>query len=100
MVDVESDGPIPGDYSMICFGAIIVEPSLEQTFYGQLRPISEKWIPEALGISGFTREETLRFKDPKGVMERFADWLAESGKQNIPITRLMMQGATPRLYYK
>ena len=32
MVDVESDGPIPGDYSMICFGAIIVEPSLEQTF--------------------------------------------------------------------
>ena len=25
MVDIESDGPIPGDYSMICFGAVIVE---------------------------------------------------------------------------
>jgi len=24
MVDIESDGPIPGDYSMICFGAVIV----------------------------------------------------------------------------
>lgn len=35
MVDVESDGPIPGDYSMVCFGAIIVEPTLEKTFYGQ-----------------------------------------------------------------
>lgn len=48
MVDVEADGPIPGDYSMICFGAIVVEPSLDRTFYGRLRPISEKWIPEAL----------------------------------------------------
>jgi hypothetical protein len=24
MVDAESDGPIPGDYSMICFGAVVV----------------------------------------------------------------------------
>ena len=55
MVDIESDGPIPGDYSMICIGAVIVEPSLEKRFYGQLRPISEKWIPEALAVSGFSR---------------------------------------------
>ena len=26
MVDIESDGPIPGDFSMICFGAVVVEP--------------------------------------------------------------------------
>jgi hypothetical protein len=25
IVDVESDGPIPGDYSMICFGAVVVQ---------------------------------------------------------------------------
>ena len=31
MMDIEADGPIPGDYSMICFGAVIVEPSLSQT---------------------------------------------------------------------
>jgi len=31
MVDIEADGPIPGDYSMVCFGAIVVEPSLERT---------------------------------------------------------------------
>lgn len=76
MVDIESDGPIPGDYSMICFGAIVVEPTLEKTFYGQLKPISDKWAPEALAISGFTREETLRFDDPKMVMEQFAVWIA------------------------
>jgi len=71
MVDVEADGPIPGDYSMVCFGAIVVEPSLDRTFYGQLQPISEKWIPEALRVSGFTREETLGFDDPKSVMQQF-----------------------------
>ncbi len=75
MVDVEADGPIPGDYSMICFGAIVVEPMLGQTFYGKLKPISEKWIPEALQISGFSREETSSFDDPRGVMAAFASWI-------------------------
>lgn len=77
MVDVESDGPIPGDYSMVCFGAVIVEPGLSRTFYGQLRPISEKYVPEALAVSGFTRERTLGFPAPQLVMEDFARWLGE-----------------------
>ena len=38
---IEADGPIPGDYSMACFGAIVVEPSLDRTFYGRLKPISD-----------------------------------------------------------
>ena len=77
MVDIEADGPIPGDYSMVCFGAVIVEPGLARSFYGKLRPISEQWIPEALKVSGFSREETLEFDDPGEVMERFAAWLAD-----------------------
>ena len=52
MVDIEADGPIPGDYSMICFGAVVVEPSLSKTFYGRLAPISERWVPVALTVSG------------------------------------------------
>ena len=72
MVDVESDGPIPGDYSMICIGAVLVREGLDQTFYGRLRPISDEWIPDALTISGFTREETLAFEEPAVVMARFA----------------------------
>lgn len=75
MVDIESDGPIPGDYSMICFGAVIVEPELKRTFYGRLKPISDKFIPEALAVSGFAREETLAFDEPKAVMEAFRDWV-------------------------
>lgn len=75
MVDVEADGPIPGDYSMISLGAVIVEPSLNRTFYGQLQPISDKFIPEALAVSGQTREECLTFEAPGQVMERFRSWL-------------------------
>ena len=77
MLDIESDGPIPGDYSMVSFGAVVVEEGLDRTFYGQLRPISDQFIPEALAVSGFSREEVMAFPEPKGVMESFRDWLAE-----------------------
>jgi hypothetical protein len=80
MVDVEADGPIPGDYSMVCFGAVLVKEGLDKTFYGRLRPVSETWIPDALAVSGFSREETLAFDDPKAVMEGFARWLKENVK--------------------
>lgn len=80
MVDIESDGPIPGDYSMICFGAVLVQEGLDKTFYGQLKPISDKYIPEALAVSGYTREQTLAFDDPKTVMESFAAWLKANVK--------------------
>ncbi len=52
MVDIEADGPIPGDYSMVCFGAVIVQPQLNRTFYSRLKPISDRFIPEALAVSG------------------------------------------------
>jgi len=76
MVDIESDGPIPGDYSMVCFGAVVVEPSLSQTFYGQLHPISERWIPEALAVSGFSREDVESFAEPLSVMQEFDAWIS------------------------
>lgn len=80
MVDIEADGPIPGDYSMVSFGAVIVEPDLHRTFYGQLKPISERWIPQALAVSRHSREETLTFEEPAVVMQRFADWLKREVK--------------------
>lgn len=75
MVDIESDGPIPGDYSMVCLGAVVVEPGLKRTFYGQFRPISDAYIPEALAVSGFTREQTLAFPEADAETRRFHDWL-------------------------
>lgn len=80
MVDVETDGPVPGDYSMICFGAVLVEEGLGKTFYGRLKPISEKYIPEALAVSGFSREECMGFEDPAKVMGDFAAWVKDTCK--------------------
>lgn len=78
VVDVEADGEIPHKYSMVCFGAVVVEPSLSKTFYGKTKPISDNWIPEALAVSGFTRGQHLAFAEPKAVMESFAGWLAKN----------------------
>lgn len=75
MIDVEADGPIPGDYSMISFGAVIVDDKLDKTFHGKLKPISGNWIPEALKVSGLSREEVLHFEDPKEVMTNFNNWI-------------------------
>ena len=86
MVDIEADGPIPGDFSMISLGAIVVEPALDRTFSSRLRPISEEWVPEALAVSGHTREATLGFAEPRAEMLRFRDWLASLKKQAIFIS--------------
>jgi hypothetical protein len=78
VVDVEADGDIPYKYSMVCFGAVIVEPTLSKTFYGQTKPISDIWKPDALAISGFSRDEHLGFNDPKTVMLDFYNWIKEN----------------------
>lgn len=80
VVDIESDGPIPGDFSMVCFGAVLVEEGLERSFYGKLKPISEKYVPEALAVSGFTREDTLNFDSPQQVMLDFEQWIKQNSK--------------------
>lgn len=80
VVDVEADGPVPGIYSMVSFGAVIVEPSLSKTFYGEVKPITNSWIPEALAISGFSREQHLEFEDPMPVIQRFDRWIKENSK--------------------
>lgn len=75
IVDVESDGPIPNKYSMVCFGAIIVEPSLSKTFYAKTKPVSDLYIPESLAISGFSREEHELFDNPLIAMQRFKEFI-------------------------
>lgn len=82
-IDIEADGPCPGEYSMIAFGACLVEnPNIGCHFV--LKPISNKWVSKALQISGFTREECEKFNDPEVVMTTFAEWLKLNCK-NQPI---------------
>ena len=79
-VDIEADGPVPGLYSMISFGAVLVEPDLNKTFYAEIKPISDRWVPEALAVSGFTREQTLEFVEPLTAMTRFEEWITQNTK--------------------
>ena len=76
-VDVESDAQSPAVGSMVSFGAVKVsDPTV--TFYGKVKPISLDFSPEALAISGFSREEHEGFDDPMEVMQAFNVWLGEN----------------------
>lgn len=82
MVDVEADGPIPGDYSMVSFGAIVVDDKLDKTFYSDLlTPISVRYDLAALSVSGNSRDYLeLWGADPRPRMAAFEDWL----KSHVP----------------
>jgi hypothetical protein len=84
-IDVEADGPCPGLHSMVSFGAVIVENGLQRSFYAELKPISDIYVPEALAISGFTREETMKFPDPRDAMQNFEIWLQKEIPGKRPI---------------
>lgn len=94
--DVETDGPIPGPYSMISLGMAVIGRydgvSLErhdptaQTFYRELRPISDDFDPEALAVSGLDREVLLREgEDPRSAMSAAHAWVKSVGGKDRPI---------------
>lgn len=59
---------------MVSF-ALVNAANLEQSFYAELHPITDVWVPEALAVSGFSREQTLKFEAPASVMNRLDSWL-------------------------
>jgi len=86
MVDVEADGPIPGDYSMTEVGVVRVDAGLGCTFHGKLRPLpGAKWDPNALAVVGYTHEHSQTFNDPCTVMAQLKTWLQENNQGNRPM---------------
>jgi hypothetical protein len=95
-VDIESDGPIPGPYSLNSLGAFAAgsrdqEGNIERyslddeskKFYAELKPISDKFIPEAAAVAGLDRDKLiLEGEDPSVAMTRFATWLEQIKKDN------------------
>lgn len=79
-VDVESDGPLDGNHSMVCFGAVVVDENLDKIFYGQTAPICNNYDPGALAISGFSRKDHEKFDNPLDVMHVFHDWVIAQGR--------------------
>lgn len=82
IVDIEADGPIPGDYSMVEIGAVKLTASLQQTFYVDIKPMSEIYLPSALESIGMTRAQTMEFThQPEEAMHLFRDWINENNKE-------------------
>jgi len=76
-VDIETSGPVPGDYSMLSLGASVVDND-EKTFYAQFRPLNDNSVPEALAVTGFSLEALRRDGvEPAVAMANFASWLAQ-----------------------
>ncbi|MFE7633708.1 3'-5' exonuclease [Kitasatospora sp. NPDC001119] len=85
-VDVEADGPIPGPYSMVSFGAVVAgwhdgegfrrAGAGGAGFYRELRPISAEYVPEALAVSGLDRAALeADGADPAAAMREFGRWV-------------------------
>jgi len=84
-VDIEADGPIPGDHSMISLGAVVIGKR-DLTFYRELRPISERFVPEALAVSGLDRDKLCKEgADPEVGMREFASFLKDASPGGRPV---------------
>ena len=86
-VDTEVDGHVPGPYSMVSIGACaaairdvdatveILDPD-EQTFYAELKPISDTYLEKALRATRLERAQLERDGRPPGAaMAQFATWV-------------------------
>jgi len=94
--DIETDGPIPGPYSMLSFGIAVagifdgerflrVDPT-ERTFYQELKPISDNYDAETAAVSGLDRQRLLvEGTDPGTAMDLAADWIRDCADGGSPV---------------
>lgn len=74
-VDVETAGPIPGQYAMLSIGACLVFDTAT-TFYIELKPDRPEVDPDALAISGLDMDMLQQNGvEPAEAMRAFGDWI-------------------------
>lgn len=89
--DVETDGPIPGPFSILSFALVYAgrfdgvrfeRPSQRPlAFYRELKPISESYQEEALRVNGLDRDQLVRTGDaPEQAMTEASAWVREVSK--------------------
>jgi hypothetical protein len=94
--DVETDGPIPGEFSMLSFamvyagrfdGQAFERPrDYTTTFEANLRPISSRFQREALEVNGLDRERLQREgQEPAAAMAAAAEWLRQHTHGGTPV---------------
>ena len=73
-VDVETAGPIPGEYSLLSIGACDVDDDFK-SFSIEFKPINTNADPKALEVTGLSLEDLAkRGEAPAAAMAAFAAW--------------------------
>jgi DNA polymerase III epsilon subunit-like protein len=84
-VDVETSGPIPGEFSMLSLGACLVHDD-QQSFSCLFKPLNDRADPEALAVTGLSLSELDRSgQKPDIAMKAFARWIKEVADSGDPI---------------
>lgn len=93
--DVETDGPIPGPFSVLSFALVFAgtfdgqrftRSDLKETFYRELRPISEHYEPEALRVNGLDRDRLcIEGAFPESAMTEAARWVTQMAGRATPV---------------
>jgi ribonuclease T len=85
-VDIEANGPIPGEYSMTALGACVVGRP-EEAFYAELKPLHDRFDPKALAIGGLSMDRLRETgEEPSAAMRRFVDWVRDvAGQDHRPV---------------
>lgn len=77
-VDIETSGPIPGEFSMLTIGACLVDAK-DATFQVRLKPLNRNLVEAAMAVSGLSLEELERTgMAPVDAMAAFRDWIAQA----------------------
>lgn len=84
-VDVETSGPIPGEFSLLALGACVVGHT-EKSFYAELKPLNDNFVQAALDVNRFSFER-LRMNGelPAQAMARFEQWVLSVSGENRPV---------------
>ncbi|HET8814494.1 MAG TPA: hypothetical protein VFM51_06015 [Solirubrobacterales bacterium] len=94
--DVETDGPVPGSFSLLSFALTLVGrydgrrferfPIGKHSIYRELKPISERFEQEALSVNGLDRARLEREGlEPKAAMSEAADWVETMSEGCRPV---------------
>ncbi len=85
-VDVETSGPIPGEYNMLSIGACLVDAP-GTTFECTLKPLNRNADPDALAVTGFSLEDLeRRGMEPHQAMTEFGAWVKSAcSKGDVPV---------------
>jgi hypothetical protein len=94
--DVETDGPIPGPFSMLSFALVYAGSfdgrhfnrpnSYVETFYRELKPISDQFQVEALQVNGLDRVRLcVEGKSPEEAMTEASRWIRKVAGPAKPV---------------